>query len=112
MARFRFATFLSLLFLVPSLSFSATARLDSDFSRGLLAYQNGDWRSAVLHLKRAVLTENQGEDAMFLLIRSEINANERELALSDCEDFLRLYDSSVYHPLVLFLDEKSGRFWF
>lgn len=78
-----------------------------DLERGLSAYMEGDWRSAVLHLKRAAAAPGGlDEDTLFLLIRSEVNAGERELALADCEEFLRLHDASAYRPLVLFTDGK------
>ncbi len=82
-------------------------KVETDLSRGLSAYRDGDFQSAALYLKRATsVSGGADEDTMFLLIRSEMNAGEKELALSDCEDFLRIYDASRYLPLVLFSSGK------
>lgn len=79
----------------------SASEYSSDLANGYIAYSNADWISAVFFLRKAVsLPGSASDEALFLLIRSEILANDFEHAQSDCELFLKQFDMSEYFPLV------------
>ena len=91
--------------LAASLSLAASAfpqgTEPSSLRQGLAAYQDGDWISALLFLRRAVLEPEHGTDeTWYMLIMAEISAGEYEAAESDCMMFLGRFEHSPYAPYV------------
>jgi len=77
------------------------------YIEGCKAYSEGDWTTAILMLKKAVAyPENLNPDSYYMLISSEINAEENKSALDDCDFYLEKYPSTIYFPRVQFYKGK------
>jgi outer membrane protein assembly factor BamD (BamD/ComL family) len=64
---------------------------------GYDAYRNGDWTTALLIFKRAVVTEEYAtEENYFMLVMSEMFSRRYTDAVGDTERFIKLFPASRY----------------
>ena len=84
-------------------SFAATQATTDDYlNKGLQAYKEGDWESAILLLKNAVsLPETSSPEVLYVLVMSEMfNGNYLDV-LKDGKTFCNLYPTSEYKVYVV-----------
>ncbi len=75
--------------------------------QGFDAFQKNDWDSALFFLRKAVsLSDSQGPEAWYLLVMSEMFAEQYESAVKDGEYFCSFYPQSSYRP---FVEYQIGR---
>ncbi len=75
--------------------------------QGFDAFQKNDWDSALFFLRKAVtLSDSQGPEAWYLLVMSEMFAQQYESAIKDGEYFCSFYPQSSYRP---FVEYQIGR---
>jgi tetratricopeptide (TPR) repeat protein len=75
--------------------------------QGYESYRRADWTSAMMFLRRAVMTpSNSTVDTWYMLIMSEMYAGEYKTAEADCEQFLKTYSGSSYAANILY---QKGR---
>jgi TolA-binding protein len=80
------------------------------FVEGCKAFSEGDWENAIILLKRAVAyKEFESPDSYYMLISAEVEANENEAALYDCDFFLNSFPNSIYVSRINYL---KGRLLF
>ena len=97
-----------LLFSIFSISSVVSqAKADDYLSRGLQAYKDGNWESAILLLKNAVsLPEVSTPEVLYVLVMSEMfNGNYHDV-LNDGKTFTKLYPNSEYK---VYVDYQMGR---
>ena len=76
-----------------------TAQVSTDdyLTKGLQAYKDGNWESAILLLKNAVsLPESSTPEVLYVLIMSEMFNGNYDDVLKDGKTFSRLYPDSEY----------------
>ena len=77
------------------------------FVEGCKAFSEGDWENAMILLKRAVAyKEFESPDSFYMLISAEVEANENEAALYDCDFFLNSFPNSIYVSRINYLKGK------
>lgn len=90
------------------ISFAVTQATTDDYlNKGLQAYKEGDWESAILLLKNAVsLPETSTPEVLYVLVMSEMfNGNYLDV-LKDGKTFCNLYPESEYK---VYVDYQMGR---
>lgn len=90
------------------ISFATTQATTDDYlNKGLQAYKEGDWESAILLLKNAVsLPETSTPEVLYVLVMSEMfNGNYLDV-LKDGKTFCNLYPTSEYK---VYVDYQMGR---
>ena len=90
------------------ISFATTQATTDDYlNKGLQAYKEGDWESAILLLKNAVsLPETSSPEVLYVLVMSEMfNGNYLDV-LKDGKTFCNLYPTSEYK---VYVDYQMGR---
>ena len=90
------------------ISFAVTQATTGDYlNKGLQAYKEGDWESAILLLKNAVsLPETSTPEVLYVLVMSEMfNGNYLDV-LKDGKTFCNLYPESEYK---VYVDYQMGR---
>ena len=90
------------------ISFAITQATTDDYlNKGLQAYKEGDWESAILLLKNAVsLPETSTPEVLYVLVMSEMfNGNYWDV-LKDGKTFCNLYPTSEYK---VYVDYQMGR---
>lgn len=90
------------------ISFAVTQATTDDYlNKGLQAYKEGDWDSAILLLKNAVsLPETSTPEVLYVLVMSEMfNGNYLDV-LKDGKTFCNLYPESEYK---VYVDYQMGR---
>ena len=86
-----------------------TAQVSTDdyLTKGLQAYKDGNWESAILLLKNAVsLPESSTPEVLYVLIMSEMFNGNYDDVLKDGKTFSRLYPDSEYK---VYIDYQMGR---
>ena len=69
--------------------------------KGLDAYRQKDWTTALFFLRKAAtLPENNTAETWYVLIMSEVNASDYEGVLTDGNYFLQKYKTSNYLPQI------------
>ncbi len=97
--------FFSILLLGNIFVFSANTQ--DSLIQGLEAYKNGDWSSASFFLRKAVTSpENSSDNVWYMIIASQMYAENYETAVSDCDTFKRKFADS---PLVPYVEYQKGR---
>ncbi|MCR5435883.1 MAG: tetratricopeptide repeat protein [Treponema sp.] len=106
MNKFKTGIIIALLFLT-FFPCAASTTGQNTFMQGCEAYSRGDWESAVILLRKAIqYSENNTDDAKYMLITAEIYSGDNKSALADCDDFLKTYRRSLYKDRVLYLKGK------
>ena len=83
------------------------ATTDDYLSRGLQAYKEGNWESAILLLKNAVsLPESSSPEVLYVLVMSEMFNGNYQDVLKDGNIFCKLYPDSEYKS---YIDYQMGR---
>lgn len=87
--------------------YSQQATTSDYLLQGLNAYQSGNWDTAILSFKKAILIpETNSQEILYMLIMSEMFAGNYEDVLADSEEFYTLYPKSEYRKYV---DYQKGR---
>ncbi len=82
---------------------SVSDSINSTLAQGYKAFSQEDWISAVFFLRNAVSSpQGVSEEALYMLIKSEVYAGEYKQAQADCEYFMELYPVSMYSNVVLY----------
>ncbi|WP_191013732.1 tetratricopeptide repeat protein [Treponema zioleckii] len=82
---------------------SVSDSVNSALAQGYGAFSQEDWISAVFFLRKAVSSpQGASEEAMYMLIKSELYAGEYKQAQADCEYFMERYPESLYSNVVLY----------
>lgn len=68
--------------------------------QGYEAFRNGDWLSALFFLRKSMSYGNASEETWYLLILSEMYAQEYEAAVQDCQQYMALFPEGSFFPLV------------
>lgn len=77
------------------------------FVQGSAAFKDGDWKAAMMLLRRATAEEKYDTDATrYMLVMAEINGSEAEAASADCDTFISRYPDSPYLSIVQY---QKGR---
>jgi len=85
----------------------ASEMADASFIQGCQAYSRGEWTSAVFMFRKvATYPEYENPDLYYMLITSELYANDYENALMNCDLFLKKYPSSLYIPRICYTKGK------
>ena len=93
-------TFVVLLMLILS-TFCFADNDNSLLLKGLDAYRQKDWTTALFFLRKAAtLPENNTAETWYVLIMSEVNAADYEGVLTDGNYFLQKYKTSNYLPQI------------
>ena len=94
----------------PALSVSlstSSVSAESAYRQALVSYRDGDWNSATLFLRRALTDASLSTaDAWFMLVNSQMYAQDYRPALSDCDTFLTRFSDS---PLAPYVQYQKGR---
>lgn len=102
--------FLSLFIFTGLYSQSLSSSLDSQgrsYIQGLESYRKGDWNAASLFLRQAVASPlYSNADSWYILILSEIYAENYTAAVNDAEHFLATFEDSNLCPYVSY---QKGR---
>ena len=90
------------------ISFATTQATTDDYlNKGLQAYKEGDWESAILLLKNAVsLPETSTPEVLYVLVMSEMFNGNYQDVLNDGKTFCNLYPTSEYK---VYVDYQMGR---
>lgn len=99
----------ALLAFIPAAAQTAVTSVsaESAYRQALTSYRDGDWNSATLFLRRAMTDSSLSTaDAWFMLVNSQMYAQDYRSALSDCETFLSRFSDS---PLVPYVQYQKGR---
>lgn len=109
--RFCVFTFFVLMILTPISAQTLSVPSDemaADFLiQGFDAFQNNDWTSALFFLRKAVsLPDASSAEVWYMLVMSEMFAEEYDAAIKDGEFFCSFYPDSPYRPYV---DYQIGR---
>jgi tetratricopeptide (TPR) repeat protein len=84
--------------LAGTVGISATIKQSEAFETGRRAYENGDYRKAVLELQAAAAKEPQNGEIQLLLTKSYLELQERDAAIASAEKAVAIDPkSSVYH---------------
>lgn len=86
-----------------------TAQVSTDdyLTKGLQAYKDGNWESAILLLKNAVsLPESSTPEVLYVLVMSEMFNGNYDDVLKDGQNFCNLYPDSEYK---VYIDYQMGR---
>lgn len=87
--------------------YSQQAATSDYLLQGLNAYQSGNWDTAILSFKKAILIpETNSQEVLYMLIMSEMFAGKYDDVLADSEDFYTLYPKSEYRK---YIDYQKGR---
>ncbi|MBO4857261.1 MAG: hypothetical protein J5527_01945 [Treponema sp.] len=85
----------------------ASESASAAYLEGCKAFSRGEWSSAVFLLKKAAsYTENNNPDTFYMLIAAEIYAEDYRTALSDCDDFMKVFIDSIYIPRIQYMKGK------
>ena len=85
----------------------AQVSTDDYLNKGLQAYKDGNWESAILLLKNAVsLPEASTPEVLYVLVMSEMFNGDYEDVLKDGKTFSNLYPESEYK---VYVDYQMGR---
>ena len=97
-----------LLFSIFSISSVVSQATTDDYlTRGLQAYKDGNWESAILLLKNAVsLPEVSTPEVLYVLVMSEMFNGNYQDVLKDGKTFGKLYPTSEYK---VYVDYQMGR---
>lgn len=97
-----------LLFSIFSISSVVSQATTDDYlTRGLQAYKDGNWESAILLLKNAVsLPEVSTPEVLYVLVMSEMFNGNYQDVLKDGKTFCNLYPTSEYK---VYVDYQMGR---
>ena len=80
---------------------------DDYLNKGLQAYKDGNWESAILLLKNAVsLPESSTPEVLYVLVMSEMFNGDYDDVLKDGKTFASLYPESEYK---VYIDYQMGR---
>lgn len=86
---------------------TAQVKTDDYLNKGLQAYKEGDWESAILLLKNAVsLPETSTPEVLYVLVMSEMFNGNYQDVLNDGKTFCNLYPTSEYK---VYVDYQMGR---
>lgn len=78
-----------------------------DLIQGFQAYSNKDWTSASFFLRKAVVNpENSTADVWYMIISSQMYAQNYSSAINDCDNFLQNFSES---ELVPYVEYQKGR---
>ena len=98
---------LLLLIFVFISSVVSQATTDDYLNKGLQAYKDGNWESAILLLKNAVsLPESSTPEVLYVLVMSEMFNGNYQDVLKDGKTFCNLYPKSEYK---VYVDYQMGR---
>lgn len=101
-----FATVFFMWFLLCSVAVSpASAEVDTGdmaLLQGYDAFRNEDWVSALFFFRRAVSVQDAPEETWYMLILSEMFAEDYAAAVDDCDLFIVRFPSGAYYPLALY----------
>lgn len=79
----------------------------ASFNEGCASFRTGDWNSAMMLFRRAVLSpQYDTEGTWYMLILSEMNGGAGRQAADDCDTFLAKFPSSPYCDVVQY---QKGR---
>ncbi|AEE17151.1 tetratricopeptide repeat protein [Treponema brennaborense] len=70
--------------------------------QGYEAFRAEDWVSALFFFRKAVNVAAPQEESLYMLILSEMFAEDYGGALGDCDWFVTLFPGGTYYPLVLY----------
>ena len=85
----------------------ASESASAAYLEGCKAFSRGEWNSAVFLLKKAAAyEENHNPDTYYMLIAAEIYAEDNKTALSDCDDFVKMFPDSIYVPRIQYMKGK------
>lgn len=80
---------------------------ESSLVQGYEAFKNGEWTSATFFLRKAVgVPANATAEAWYMLIMSEMYAENYSSAVADCNSFLSSYSDS---SLISYVQYQKGR---
>ena len=86
---------------------TSQATTDDYLNKGLQAYKDGNWESAILLLKNAVsLPESSTPEVLYVLVMSEMFNGNYQDVLKDGKTFCNLYPNSEYR---VYVDYQMGR---
>ncbi|MEE0879254.1 MAG: tetratricopeptide repeat protein [Treponemataceae bacterium] len=90
------------------ISFGITQVTTDDYlNKGLQAYKDGNWESAILLLKNAVsIPESSTPEVLYVLVMSEMFNGNYQDVLKDGKTFCNLYPTSEYK---VYVDYQMGR---
>ena len=97
---------LVLIFSSVSISFAKVDRSEMALLQGYDAFQNEDWISALFFFRKAVSVQDAPEETWYMLILSEMFAEEYASAINDCDLFISKFPSGKYYPFALY---QKGR---
>ncbi len=87
------------LFIIPFSAFAQSQ--DNLLVQGLEAYRDGDWTTALFFLRKATsMPENLNPETWYVLIMSEMFAEDYDSVLSDGEIFISHFSSNYYIPQI------------
>ena len=93
-------TFLFMIMLSSSMMFSNSTS-PSLLVQGLDAYRKNDWTTALFFLRKAVtLEENLNPETWYVLIMSEVFAEDYESVITDGQFFINSFPKSTYIPQI------------
>ncbi len=97
-----FATLLCALLFQPVVAQPGNDMDEQNLSmlQGYEAFRNGDWISAMFFLRKSMSYGNASEETWYLLILSEMYAQEYEAAVQDCQQYMTLFPDGSFFPLV------------
>lgn len=97
---------LVLIFSSVSISFAEVDRSEMALLQGYDAFQNEDWISALFFFRKAVSVQDAPEETWYMLILSEMFAEEYASAIDDCDLFISKFPSGKYYPFAMY---QKGR---
>ena len=89
------------LFLVSPVS-AETDVADMALLQGYDAFLNEDWVSSLFFFRKAVSSGNAPEETWYMLILSEMFAEDYESAVEDCNTFVANFPSGEYYSFALY----------
>lgn len=103
-----FLLFFILFFFIPDMvCVGQNVPAKSVLIKGLEAYKNGDWTSAIFLLRQSLsLKEDDSPETLYMLIMSELYSAEYKSALSDCDVYISRYPESCY---ISYVEYEKGR---
>ena len=76
---------------------------------GYESFRAKDWESAAIFFRQSVNTPSErSPEILYMLIVSEMNAQEYKNVASDCDFFLQSYPDNQYRPAVMFQKARSA----
>lgn len=82
--------------------FSDESKAEMALLQGYDAFRNEDWVSALFFFRRAVAVQEAPEETWYMLILSEMFAEDYSAAIQDCDMFIKKFPSGSYYPLALY----------